>query len=176
MQMLHLGGFVSVFVFVCVTGGNPVISSSPTLLFCNILLLGLLNMKHLFCWQRSNFSVFNFGMNVLLPYSRYCFPYFLPYQNCLSSTPPIWVFFNRVVIEMYLASIIFKEIRCGWIRKYQVLLFFMLRQLKTTDSLRNSDELVWNFALFQKQIFVEVLKTASTKHFLKILWNLQRKI
>ena len=28
----------------------------------------------------------------------------------------------------------------GWIRKYQVYLFFMLRQLKTTDSLKNGDK------------------------------------
>ena len=37
---------------------------------------------------------------------------------------------------MYLVSIIMG----GWIRKYQVLLFFMLRQLKTAASLRNGDE------------------------------------
>ena len=41
---------------------------------------------------------------------------------------------------MCLVSIILKEIRGRWIRKYQVLLFFMLRQLKTTASLRNSDK------------------------------------
>ena len=77
---------------------------------------------------------------------------------------PYLIFLNRVEIEMCLDSIILKEIRGGWIRKDQVLLFFMLRQLKTTDSLRNSDEVAWNVTLFQKQIFVEVLKTASTKH------------
>ena len=41
---------------------------------------------------------------------------------------------------MCLVSIILKEIRGRWIRKYQVLLFFMLRQIKTTASLRNGDE------------------------------------
>ena len=41
---------------------------------------------------------------------------------------------------MYLVSMLLKEIRGEWIRKYQVLLFFMLRQFKTTASLRNGDE------------------------------------
>ena len=41
---------------------------------------------------------------------------------------------------MHLVSIIFKKIRDEWIRKYQILLFFMLRQLKTTASLRNGDK------------------------------------
>ena len=64
--------------------------------------------------------------------------------------PPYLVsFWNRVVIEMCLVSIILKEIRGGWISKYQVLLLFMLRQLKTTDSLRNSDEVAWNLAIWE---------------------------
>ena len=41
---------------------------------------------------------------------------------------------------MCLVSTILKEIRGGWIRKYQVLLLFMPKQLKTTASLRNDDE------------------------------------
>ena len=98
--------------------------------------------------------------------------------NSMSSTPPICFlfFWKRVVIETCLARIILKEIRGGWIRNYQVLLFFMLRQLKTTDSLRNSNEVAWNLAISEANLCAEVLKTASTKHFLKILWNLQRKI
>ena len=53
---------------------------------------------------------------------------------------------------MCLVSIILKEIRGRWIRKYQVLLFFMLRQLKTTDSLINSDEVAWNLAISEANL------------------------
>ena len=60
---------------------------------------------------------------------------------------------------MYLVIIILKEIRDGWIRKDQVLLFFMLRQLKTTDSLRNGDEVAWNLAISEAN-----LCWGSTKH------------
>ena len=59
--------------------------------------------------------------------------------NVLNS-PYLAFFWNWVVIKMRLVSIILKEIKSKWIRKYQFLLFFMLRQLKTTDSLTNSDE------------------------------------
>ena len=65
--------------------------------------------------------------------------------------PLFGFFWNRVVMEMCLVSIILKEIRSGWIRKYQVLLF-MLRQLKTTDSLRNSDEVPWNLAISEANL------------------------
>ena len=63
---------------------------------------------------------------------------------------------------MCLVSIILKEIRSGWIRKYQVLLFFMLRQLKATDSLRNSDEVASNLAISEAN-----LCRGSQKRFVK---------
>ena len=53
---------------------------------------------------------------------------------------------------MYLVSMLLKEIRGEWIRKYQVLLFFMLRQLKTTASLRNGDEVAWNLAISEANL------------------------
>ena len=40
---------------------------------------------------------------------------------------------------MCLGRMILTKIRGRWIKKYQVLLFFMLRHLETTDSLINSD-------------------------------------
>ena len=43
---------------------------------------------------------------------------------------PYLIFLNRVAIEICLASIILKEIRGGWIRKYQVLLFFYVEAIK----------------------------------------------
>ena len=46
----------------------------------------------------------------------------------------------------------------------------MLRQLKTTECLINSDEVSWNLAISGAN-----LCRSSTKHFLKILWNLQWK-
>ena len=42
---------------------------------------------------------------------------------------------------MCLVSIILKEIKGGWMRKYQVFVIFMLRQLEATASLRNGDEM-----------------------------------
>ena len=49
-------------------------------------------MKHLFCWQFILIFLYllqimsadklSFGLNVLLLYSSYCFPYFLLYENC----------------------------------------------------------------------------------------------
>ena len=68
------------------------------------------------------------------------------------------------------------EIRGGWMRKYQVL-FFMLRKLKTTDSLRNSDEVAWNLAISEANLCRGSQNGffKTTKHFWKILWNLQRK-
>ena len=77
---------------------------------------------------------------------------------------------------MCLVSILLKEIRGRWIRKYQVLLFFMLRQLKTTACLRMGHEVAWNLAVSEAN-----LSRGSTKHSFyktfpkKKLWNLQRK-
>ena len=68
---------------------------------------------------------------------------------------------------MCLVSIILKEIRGRWIRKYQVLLFFMLRQLKTTASLRNGDEVARNLTISEAN-----LCKGSTKHsFYKTFFN-----
>ena len=54
---------------------------------------------------------------------------------------PLFLFFSGIgwQSKMCLGRMILKWIRSRWIRKYQVL-FFTLRQLKTTDSLINSDE------------------------------------
>ena len=68
---------------------------------------------------------------------------------------------------MCLVSIILKEIRGRWIRKYQVLLFFMLRQLKTTDSLINSDEVAWNLAISEANLCRGSTKHSFYKTFLK---------
>ena len=87
-----------------------------------------------------------------------------PLKFHVLSSPYLVFFWNR------------GEIRGRWIRKYQVL-FFMLRQLKTTDSLRNSDEVVWNLAISEAN-FCRGYQNGffkTTKHFWKILWNLQRK-
>ena len=59
-------------------------------------------------------------------------------------------------------------------RKYQVLLFLMLIQLKKTDSLRNSDEAAWNLAISEVNL-CRGSKNSFCKTFLKILWNLQIK-
>ena len=90
---------------------------------------------------------------VFLLILEFLLAFFNTLWNSMSSTPPIWFYFYRVVIEMCLASSILKKISSGWIRKYQVLLFFMLRQLKITDSLRNSDEVAWNFAISEGNLF-----------------------
>ena len=45
-------------------------------------------------------------------------------------SPICFFFWNRVVIEMCLVSIILEKIRGGWIRKYQVLLFFYAETVK----------------------------------------------
>ena len=68
---------------------------------------------------------------------------------------------------MCLVSIILKEIRGRWIRKYQVLLFFMLRQLKTTASLRNGDEVAWNLAISEANLCRGSTKHSFYKTFLK---------
>ena len=75
---------------------------------------------------------------------------------------------------MCLVSIILKEIRGRWIRKYQVLLFFMLRQLKTTDSFRTSDEVAWNLAISEAKLR-RGFQNSFYKTFIKNFWNLQRK-
>ena len=66
-----------------------------------------------------------------------------------------------------MVSIILKEIRGGWIRKYQVLLFLMLRQLKTTASLRNGDEVAWNLAISEANLCRSSTKHSFYKTFLK---------
>ena len=68
---------------------------------------------------------------------------------------------------MCLVSIILKEIRSGWIRKYQILLFFMLKQLKTTASLRNGDEVAWNLAISETNLCAGSMKQSFYKTFLK---------
>ena len=68
---------------------------------------------------------------------------------------------------MCLVSIILKEIRGRWIRKYQVLLFFMLRQLKTTDSLINNDDVAWNLAISEANLCRGSTKHSFYKTFLK---------
>ena len=67
---------------------------------------------------------------------------------------------------MCLVSIILKEIRGRWIRKYQVL-FFMMRQLKTTASLRNSDKVAWNLAISEANLCRGSTKHSFYKTFLK---------
>ena len=76
---------------------------------------------------------------------------------------------------MCLVSIILKEIRGGWIRKGQVLLFFMLRQLKTTASLRMGDEVAWKLAISKANLFRGSTKHSFYKKFLIFFWNSQRK-
>ena len=87
-----------------------------------------------------------------------------PLKFHVLSSPYLVFFWNR------------GEIKGGWIRKYQVL-FFMLRQLKTTDCLRNSDEVAWNLAISEANLCRGTQNGffKTTKHFWKILWNLQRK-
>ena len=87
-----------------------------------------------------------------------------PLKFHVLSSPYLVFFWNR------------GEIKGGWIRKYQVL-FFMLRQLKTTDCLRNSDEVAWNLAISEANLCRGSQNGffKTTKHFWKILWNLQRK-
>ena len=87
-----------------------------------------------------------------MTYSRsWNFSLILEFLLAFTNTPsnsspeyPLFFFWNRAVIKMCLGRMIWKQIRGGWIRKYQVLLFFKLRQLKTTDSLINSDEVLQN--------------------------------
>ena len=75
-----------------------------------------------------------------------------PLKFHVLNSPYLVFFWNRVVIEMCLVSIIFKKIRGGWMRKYQVLLFFMVRQLKTTDSLRNNADVAWKLAISEANL------------------------
>ena len=80
MRTLHLGCF----------GEGAMVS--PLLLFSYIT-SRFAYMKHLFCWQFILIFLYllqimsadklSFGLNVLLLYSSYCFPYFLLYENCL---------------------------------------------------------------------------------------------
>ena len=83
---------------------------------------------------------------------NFCLLFSIPFEIPCPQLP-LFGFFYRMVIEMCLASSILKEIRGGWISSYQVLLFFMLRQLKKIDSLRNSDEVAWNFAISEANLF-----------------------
>ena len=79
MRTLHLGCF----------GEGAMVS--PLLLFSYIT-SRFAYMKHLFCWQFILIFLYllqimsadklSFGLNVLLLYSSYCFPYFLLYENC----------------------------------------------------------------------------------------------
>ena len=70
----------------CKSHTNPL----PFRLFCDISLLDSLIWNTFFLTTHSNFSVLqirgantlSFGVNILLPYFSYCFPYFLPYENC----------------------------------------------------------------------------------------------
>ena len=68
---------------------------------------------------------------------------------------------------MYLVSSILKKIRGEWIRKYQVLLFFTLRQLKTTASLRKGDKMAWNLAISEANLCRGSTKHSFYKTFLK---------
>ena len=94
-------------------------------------------------WKSTSFLI-DYGISACF------FQYPLKFHSL--NSPYLFSFWNRVVIKMCLVSIILKEIRSGWIRKYQVLLFFMLRQLKATDSLRNSDEVAWNLAISEANL------------------------
>ena len=89
-----------------------------------------------------------------------------PLKFHVLNSPYLVFFWNRVVIEMCLVSIIFKKIRGGWMRKYQVLLFFMVRQLKTTDSLRNNADMAWNLAISEANL-CRGSKNSFYKTFLK---------
>ena len=60
-----------------------------------------------------------------------------------------------------------KEIRGGWVRKYQVLLVFLLRQLRTTASLRNGNGVVWNLAISEANLCRGSTKHSFYKAFLK---------
>ena len=104
---------------------------------------------------------------------NFCLLFSIPFEIPCPQLP-LFGFFYRMVIEMSLASSILKEITGGWISKYQVLLFFMLRQLKKTDSLRNSDEVAWNSAISEAKLF-RSSQNNFYKTFLKFLWNTQRK-
>ena len=90
-----------------------------------------------------------------------------PLKLRVLNSPYLAFSWNWVVIKMRLVSIILKEIKSGWIRKYQVLLFFMLRQLKTTDSLINSDEVAWNLAISEANLCRGSTKHSFYKTFLK---------
>ena len=68
---------------------------------------------------------------------------------------------------MYLVNSILKETRGRWITKYQVLLFFMLRQLEITASLRNGDEMAWNLAVSEPNLCKCSTKLSLYKKFLK---------
>ena len=68
---------------------------------------------------------------------------------------------------MCLGRMILTKIRGRWIKKYQVLLFFMLRQLETTDSLINSDGVAWNFAISEANLCRGSTKHSFYKTFLK---------
>ena len=62
---------------------------------------------------------------------------------------------------------IFKKIRGRLIIKYQVLLFFMLRSLKTTEYLINSDDVPWSLAILEANICWGSTKYSFYKTFLK---------
>ena len=87
-----------------------------------------------------------------LKFSACFFKY--PLKSHVLSFPYLVFFWNR------------GEIRGGWMRKYQVL-FFMLRKLKTTDSLRNSDEVAWNLAISEANLCRGSTKHSFCKIFLK---------
>ena len=82
--------------------------------------------------------------------SAYFFQY--PLKFHVLNSPYLTFSWNRVVIEMCFVSIILKRIRGGRIRKYQFL-FFMLRQLKRSDTLRNSEKVAWNSAILEANPF-----------------------
>ena len=76
---------------------------------------------------------------------------------------------------MCLVSIILKEIKGGWMRKYQVLLFFMLRQLEATASVRNGDEVAWSLAISETNLCRGSTKHSFDKTFLKNFVKLTEK-
>ena len=76
---------------------------------------------------------------------------------------------------MCLVSIILKEIKGGWMRKYQVFVIFMLRQLEATASLRNGDEMAWKLAISETNLCRGSTKYSFDKTFLKIFLKLTEK-
>ena len=109
-------------------------------------------------WKSTSFLI-DYGISACF------FQYPLKFHSL--NSPYLFSFWNRVVIKMCLVSIVLKEIRSGWIRKYQVLLFFMLRQLKTTDSLINNDDVAWNLAISEANLCRGSTKHSFYKTFLK---------